>query len=267
MTFNNSIYKIAIVPSFMNNKFNSNVFKIIYLISTLNFFLFNSCQNIPKDDFKNTLFQNSEVGLFEVDRSKLSSKQSGENCILFGELFDSGELNLLDVYTYSGENAFQRKYYLKNRIYKNPYNSVWVEVIGKYSKLNYDADNKNEIEIYEFNTLPNINKKIALAKVYCNEWMRVNKNHFDLNNYKKTQRFKSSLFDLDHLDFNETKFESNDSLIFFYYNKMIVGIDCGKHTLRENEQRGDFLNYLAIYDLENEKLIKVKIVNTGYFLE
>ncbi|MBT8386123.1 MAG: hypothetical protein KJO12_01825, partial [Ignavibacteria bacterium] len=138
---------------------------------------------------------------------------------------------------------------------------------GKYSRLDYDSDGKNEINITNFKKLSEIDTDVEKAASYCSDWVSKNRTSYDLNEYKQTERFKKALSDLEHLDFNKTKFKLDQSLVYFDFNKMVIGVDCGRHTLRENIQRGDYLNYLAIYDLKNEKLLKVKIVNTGYYLE
>lgn len=213
------------------------------------------------------LFQISEGSLFDHSNTRLPKDLSAKSFVLYGELFDTGELNLMDIYTFDGENALLRRYYVKNRVYQNPFNSVWVQVTGKYSRLDYDSDGKNEVDISSFKKLSEIDKKVEKAEGYCSDWVSKNRTSYDLNEYKQTERFKNALSDLEHLDFNKTDFKIDHSLVYFDFDKMVIGVDCGKHTLRENIQRGDFLNYLAVYDLKNEKLLKVNIVNTGYFLE
>lgn len=214
-----------------------------------------------------SLFQISEGSLFDHNNTKLPEDLSGKTFVLFGELFDTGELNLMDIYTYDDENTLRRRYYVKNRVYQKPFNSVWVQVTGKYSLLDYDSDGKNEVDIRNFKKLSEIDKKVEKAVGYCSDWVSKNRTSYDLNEYKQTERFKKALSDLEYLDFNKTDFKIDHSLVFFDFDKMVIGVACGRHTLRENIQRGDFLNYLAIYDIKNEKLLKVKIVNTGYFLE
>jgi hypothetical protein len=215
----------------------------------------------------NGLFQISEGSLFNHNNTKLPEDLSSKSFVLYGELFDTGELNLMDIYIFDGENALRRRYYVKNRVYQKPFNSVWVQVTGKYSRLDYDSDGKNEIDISNFKKLSEIDKKVEEAEDYCRDWVSKNRTFNDLNEYKQTERFKKALGDLEHIDFNKTEFKIDHSLVYFDFDKMIIGVDCGRHTLRENLQRGDYLNYLAIYDLKNEKLLKVKVVNTGYFLE
>ena len=214
-----------------------------------------------------SLFQISEGSLFDHNNTKLPEDLSGKTFVLYGELFDTGELNLMDIYTYDDENTLRRRYYVKNRVYQKPFNSVWVQVTGKYSLLDYDSDGKNEVDIRNFKKLSEIDKKVEKAVGYCSDWVSKNRTSYDLNEYKQTERVKKALSDLEYLDFNKTDFKIDHSLVFFDFDKMVIGVACGRHTLRENIQRGDFLNYLAIYDIKNEKLLKVKIVNTGYFLE
>jgi len=184
------------------------------------------------------LFQISEGSLFDHNNTKLPKDLSGKTFVLYGELFDTGELNLMDIYTSDGENALRRRYYVKNRVYQNPFNSVWVQVTGKYSRLDYDSDGKNEVDISSFKKLSEIDKKVEKAEGYCSDWVSKNRTSYDLNEYKQTERFKKTLSDLEHIDFNKTDFKIDHSLVFFDFDKMVIGVACGRHTLRENIQRG-----------------------------
>ncbi|MBT8386428.1 MAG: hypothetical protein KJO12_03365, partial [Ignavibacteria bacterium] len=71
------------------------------------------------------LFQISEGSLFDHNNTKLPEDLLAKSFVLYGELFDTGELNLMDIYTFDGENALRRRYYVKNRVYQKPFNSVW----------------------------------------------------------------------------------------------------------------------------------------------
>ena len=45
------------------------------------------------------LFQISEGSLFDNNNTKLPEDLSAKSFVLYGELFDTGELNLMDIYT------------------------------------------------------------------------------------------------------------------------------------------------------------------------
>lgn len=235
----------------------------------LSVLILSGCSNrqLFQGDRLKTLFRASEESLFDHNTAKLPKYLSGQSFVLYGELFDTGELNLMDIYTFAGKNALRRRYYVKNRVYQDPFNSIWVQVTGKYSRLDYDSDGKNEIDISGFVKLPEIDKEVEEAKVYCIDWVDKNRTSYDLNEYKQTEYFSKALSDLEHLDFNQTDSKIEHTLVFFDFAKMLIGVTCRRHTLRENIQRGDYLHFLAIYDLTNEQLLIVQIVHTGYFLE
>jgi hypothetical protein len=191
----------------------------------------------------------------------------GKSFSAYGKLSDTGALNFFDEFYYEDPDIFQRRFYVKDGKFRTPHRFIWVHISGKYSRLSYDADRKSEIEIRKFHHIPEFDKKLTWAKKYCKDWVGNNKLKIDLNAFKKTSGFSKALKDLEGVNFNKTEFIQDSSIVFFDAEKMIAGINCGKQVLRENVQRGDFLTYLAICDLKKEKLIKVKIVNTGYFLE
>jgi len=103
---------------------------------------------------------------------------------------------------------------VKNRVLHKPYQEKWIQITAKYSRLNYGSDGKNEIEITSLKDIEEINNKVRDARQYCINWILENKNLVDLNQFKKIDRFKEKLFDLNDLDLNSTIFIQNDNLIF-----------------------------------------------------
>jgi hypothetical protein len=206
------------------------------------------------------------IYLIKVESEPLSEDLLGKENTFFGLLQDTGVLNMLYTYRFDGEKAFLRRYFLKRRIYQGgPKNPIWVKIIGKYSNIKIGYE---EIDADIFEKVDEIVKKIEKNKSNLCKWVRENRRLYDLNNYKQTKRFKEAFSEsFKNTDLNKLKFRPADALVFIDFDKMVAGIDCGESILSETPIRGDYLAYYAIYNLNNEKLIKVIIVNTGYILE
>jgi hypothetical protein len=202
--------------------------------------------------------------LNEIETEPLSKDLLNKEDTFYGLLHDTGVLNMLYTYRFDGEKVFSRRYYLKNRILKDRLNSIWVKLNGKHSSVEYG---KEEIDTDSFERLGEMENKIENAKHYSCNTVNQQRIFYDLNNYKETDRFKSAFSDFKDVNLNMLGFRSDSSLTFIDFDKMIVGFDCGKAILTESVIRGDYLTYYAIYDLNSENLIKVIIVNTGYFME
>ena len=238
-------------------------------ILTIAFLLNVACHSESPDrnDSIRSVFEFSEGQLLRNDATKPPKSMRDKSFSAYGKLSDTGVLNFFDEFYYQDPDGFQIRFYVQERKLQNPHHFIWVGVSGVYSRVNYGGDSKNEIEIQNIFHVPEYDKKLTWAKKYCRDWVNINKLNVDLNAFKKTNRFRKTLKELEALDFNKTEFIRDSSIVFFDIDNMICGINCGKQVLRENSQRGDFLTYLAICDIKREKLIRVKIVNTGYFLE
>lgn len=200
----------------------------------------------------------------EVETEPLSTDLLNKEVTLFGLLHDTGAINIFYAHRFDGEKVYTRSYYLKERIFKDRLKSIWVKLNGKYSSIEYG---KEEIDATSFERLGEIENKIENAKYYSCNIVKERRRFFDLNNYKKTNRFKNAFSDFQNVNLNMLPFRPDSNLTFIDFDKMISGFDCGKVILRETMIRGDYLTYHAIYDLNSENLVKVIIVNTGYFME
>jgi len=213
----------------------------------------------------NIVFEVAEGNsLIEIETEQLSENLLNKTDTFYGLLHDTGVLNMLYTYRFDGEKAYSRRYYLKERIFNDRLKSIWVRIDGKYSNIEHG---KEEIDADNFERLTELDKRIEDAKDYSCLMVNRNRLLYDLNNYKETERFKKAFSEFQNVNLNMLRFRPDSTLIFIDFNKMIVGISCGEKILRETIVRGDYLTYEAIYDLNNGDLIKVIIVNTGYFME
>jgi hypothetical protein len=201
--------------------------------------------------------------LIERETEALSKDLLNKTDTFYGLLHDTGVLNILCSYRFDGEKVYSRCYFLKDRIFENPSKSIWVKIEGKYSDTKYGIG----IDANNFERLTELDEKIEHAKEFSCDMVAKNRMFYDLNNYKKTERFKTAFSAFQSVNLNLLPFRPDNSLAFIDFDKMIAGIDCGRVILFEDIQRGDYLTYYAIYDLKKQDLIKVIIINTGYFRE
>ncbi len=202
--------------------------------------------------------------LKEIESEPISKELLNKEATFYGLIHDTGAINMLYTYRFDGEKLYSRRYYVKERIFKDPINSIWVKLNGKYSSVEYD---KQEIDAMSFERLDEIESKIETARYYSCNIVNQQRIFYDLNNYKETDRFKKAFSDFQNVNLNMLQFRPDSSLTFIDFDEMIAGFDCGGTILTESVIRGDYLTYYAIYDLNSENLIKVIIVNTGYFME
>ena len=230
---------------------------VIFLISLIVF--------VSKPKQLNIIFEVVDGNsIIEVETEHLSIDSLNKEAVFYGLLHDTGAINMLYVYRFDGEKVYSKRYYLKERIFKDPINSIWVKLNGKHSSVEYG---KEEIDADSFERLGEMENKIENAKHYSCNTVNQQKIFYDLNNYKETDRFKRAFSDFQNINLTMLQFRTDSSLTFIDFDKMIVGFDCGETVLSESVIRGDYLTYYAIYDLNSENLIKVIIINTGYFME
>lgn len=197
--------------------------------------------------------------LIDGEISNLSGEVPGNPVALYGHLVDTGELNMFYIYSFDGVKVSSKRYFFSQRIYEGSEQGIWASVSGTYSESEYiDAD--------KFERIDEIDKQVERAGKQACEWVAKNRTSYDLNPYKNTDRFKALGFSA-LMDLNEAEFRPANLTVFIDFKKMTAGFDCGSSVLGENSQRGDFLTYMVIYDLDEMKLIKAIIRNTGYFLE
>lgn len=117
----------------------------------------------------------------------------------------------------------------------------------------------------------NVLKKKIIKKALSEskKKFKLNIKNYDLNSYKKSPFFMP--IRLDHvkdLDFNQTKFQAENKILGTDEKAKTIFIDLGRKILYEDHiQRGDFLSFIAVYDLEKQEVSKILLYNSGYFLE
>ncbi len=243
-----------------NRKKHYLIFGIIIII-----LIFISLIFVNKPKKLNIIFQIVDGNsINEIENKRLSTDFLNKEVTLYGLLHDTSAINMLYTYRFDGEKVYSKRYYLKDRIFKDHVKSIWVELNGKYSSVEYG---KEEIDATNFERLEEMENKIENAKQYSCDIVKEQRIFYDLNNYKETDRFNKVFSGLQNINLNMLQFRPDSSLTFIDFDKMIAGFDCGKTILKESVISGNYLTYYAIYDLNSENLVKVIIVNTGYFME
>ncbi|BBM87231.1 hypothetical protein [Candidatus Uabimicrobium amorphum] len=200
----------------------------------------------------------------EIDQyteHKLSTDAKGKTFTCHGKIEKQGKFCYFTTYAYKKNLFTTKRYYVTNDV---AIKSSWVKITAKYTKI---EDMRVEIEVQKCEDLNQEKwKKVCkLSQVFFHK----NFAAFDLNLFKKTQRFARAMQHLKKKDLNTSPYIKDNApkISFVDHQQQIMAIYCGKSILYKSMIRGDFLSYHVVYDLKNEKILRVCATNTGYFLE
>ncbi len=205
------------------------------------------------------------ISLVSREAQSLPKKNLALEKDYYGRLTGTG----ITIYRYDGKEAYYRslKFTKKINILPKQNQQTWIKVKGKaYEQINNNLKD-NIIDVDDYETIVVETDVITKIVDETCEYVENNLQNIDLNEYKKTQRFMTALKDLANKDLNQIEYLSIKKIVFKDYDRNYIGIHCGKSIMRKNLQRGDFLSYLAIYNMNNNSLEKIIVRNTGYFLE
>ncbi len=202
-------------------------------------------------------------GLVGVDTSTLK-EDANATITIVGRIEDTGALNLFRTYSLADGHALSRQYYLTERVYEDLHGSTWVRMTCQPAGTLYGGP---ALRVSSFEPVPGLNASLERAVLDACGHVEASRNNFDLNLYKGTERFKAALAEHADKDLNTLPFEPRDEVVFVDRDVRKAGIDCGRVVLRNGPVRGDFLSFLAVYDLEAKRVERVLVRNTGYFME
>ncbi|WP_372365786.1 hypothetical protein [Candidatus Uabimicrobium sp. HlEnr_7] len=193
---------------------------------------------------------------------KISTKLVGQNLVLNGKIEKIGKHNYFTTYSYNNNLFSLQKYYVTNVVYNKPH-PTWVKITGKYSQI---LGQRIEIEIQEYS---NLQAEWQEASKNSQLFIEKNLKTYDLNGFKTTTRFKVAMSHLREKNLNLSPYIKINSPLVSHvdHDKGIIAIYCGKNMLHKSSIRGDFLSYYVVFNVNKEKIIRVSVVNTGYFLE
>ncbi|MDP6627704.1 MAG: hypothetical protein QGG50_07365 [Methanopyri archaeon] len=229
--------------------------------------LLTGCQRSPSGSDAEATAAHFEIsdgqGLVEVD-TNTSEEDTNATITLVGRIEDTGALNLFRTYRLAEDHALSRQYYLTDRVYKDPHGSTWVRLTCQRAGTLHSGP---ALRASSFEPVPGLNASLERAVQNACAHVEANRKDFDLNLYKGTKRFKAALTEHVDKDLNTLPFEPRSEVVLVDNDVRTAGIDCGRVVLHSGPVRGDFLSFLAVYDLEAERVERVFVRNTGYFME
>lgn len=203
-----------------------------------------------------------------IEPGDADASTPGTEAAFAGKLLDTGEINIFYKFKYDPATfrTSYQMYYVPKRKLKVAGGEVWAKVFGRFIE---SREMRPALELDEYQPAgPDFDKMRVDGKPVC-ETVRKHLREFDANDYKKTKRFKESALAKRYgkKDLNQALFRKSDDVVFYDFDAQVAGFDCGKRILGEGSNYGDFLTYMAVFDVGKGTLIKVLVVNTGYFLE
>ncbi len=202
-------------------------------------------------------------GLVSTDTTA-TEEDTNTTLTLVGRIEDTGDMNLFRTYRLVEGRVLSRQYYLTERMYQELHRSTWVRLTCQPAGTLHGGP---VIDALSFGPVPGLNTSLERAVRESCAHVEANRKGFDLNLYKGTERFKAALTEHADKDLNALPFEPRDEVVFVDTDVRRIGIDCGRVVLRNDPVRGDFLSFLAVYDLDVGRVERVLVRNTGYFLE
>ena len=192
----------------------------------------------------------------------------GKTVHLSGCLEDTGAINVFKTNTYDGYRVGADRLYVKARVLENPLAEVWCEVEARVSRVDVAQQDQNQIEILSRREvdMASLNRALDASA----DWVAKNRAAIDLNRFKQSERFANPRFTKLPADTDLNALPRRDV-------REIRGVDAARgiaaftvarHVLGEvQHHHGEFLDLVVVYDLKAGRIIRVRVVNTGYFLE
>ena len=180
----------------------------------------------------------------------------------YGKLLDTGAINMLYLYKYTGKTVRTIRVYLTKRALVD-YTAEWVRIRGKLTGPG--RWEKLELEPISFEIQNDREQKLESPRNLVCMQTRFYRKGFDLNPYKRSGEMDNDwLKKVRKKNLNKLPFRKRNNIIFYDHHAEKMGVDCGHVVLFEGGQFGFFLTYLAIYDFKLGQLTRVRVVRDGY---
>jgi hypothetical protein len=195
----------------------------------------------------------------------------GDKVTLSGTLQDTSAINLFRTHAYNGFRVSQRRLYVKNPVLQKTGPDFWKPVFclveARITKVDEVSQDHNEIEVLshkEIDMKPVLNGLKKAAK-----WVKENRTTIDINKIKeKPVKNKLIAEAIRDADLNKKPYQEINEIKGVDIKRGIAEFLCGRYVLTETPQlRGDFVDILIVYDLNKQKIVRVIVDRTGYFLE
>jgi hypothetical protein len=206
----------------------------------------------------------------DVGESELQAKQLGSRVKLFGELHDTGAINLFHASWYDGSRIVRRRYYVSERIYQQPFQSIWVTAEATISQVDEKNNDKHEIQIHAYQGLNVAEIQIiAQGLAESSDWFNSGHQPIDLNDYKGKQRFPGFISaEKLEADFNALPTRKLNEIQALDNKRGFAEFACTRYVVDEvSSHHAAYLDLVMVYDLTNKKPIRVIVEQHGFFLE
>lgn len=189
-----------------------------------------------------------------------------KNVVLSGSLHDTSVINVFSVHVYDGFRIKANGLYVKDRPLISPYQSVWCEVKARISKVDLKFQDHNEIEIIARKDadMEPIQRGLETA---C-KWVEANRSTIDLNEFRKGEPVRKVRYPIPADDLNRKPYRIMKKINGVDTKRHVAEFLCGRYVMGEvPNHEGHFLDILAVYDLTKQRIIRVIVDESGYFLE
>ncbi len=194
----------------------------------------------------------------------------GKRTTLFGELQDTGVINLFMAHWFDGSRFSRRRYYVDGRPYKRPHQSVWARIDATIAKVDSATDDKHELRIHSFEGLSTTElQQVNRALVLSHRWISKNVGAVDLNRHKKTHKKPVFVKDANwNADFNELPVRDLFEIRAMDLKRAVAAFACRRYVVEEvPHHHGTYVDLVMIYDLKNKKPVRLEVRRGGFFLE
>jgi len=185
--------------------------------------------------------------------------------IISGKIVNYGQIKFLHNYCFISNDVYF------NRInFSNPpddsCDNKWVKITCKitFQKKNVNSVDELILHIINLEILSFPEKDIESGLNEAKKAIDLNKSHFNLNLYKKTQRYKVLINrGIKNSNLNKLPYYPDFYLLSYDLTNKKMCINCGKYVLFSSSIIRYYLSEYAIYDVTLGKITEIRIVNTG----
>lgn len=207
---------------------------------------------------------------FDPGEAALTEKHVEMRTTLFGELSDSSAINTFRAYWYDGRHMAQRRYYVDDRVYKNPHASIWATVDATIVRVDTRLDDKHEIRIHSYRGLTTEEvQTLARASANSQQWIADNRNLIDFNDFKKGRPKPAFVEEVNwKRDFNKLHRLDDVKIRSLDMKRGVVELICSRYVVEEvPNHHASYIDLIMVYDLKKHEAIRLLVRSGGYFLE
>lgn len=180
--------------------------------------------------------------------------------LFFGRIHTTVALSTFYTFQFENQEVKAYRYYLDREnplIHQSP--DEWVILSGK-------MEGEEKLKVTNIKQWTTVQQAYQLGINKSGRWLKHHSDQLNLNQIKSKSFWLDIPEELHVKDLNQIPFIKDERLLFVDANRQLLGINYGKRILLESEKRREYLNYLFIYDIQLDKIVKLQILNTSYQL-